>query len=206
MGAKIEKRTRSVGTATAAQLREAMRHPLRAEILVLLSERVASARGLESELAERHEEVSYETIAYHVRKLQALNCIELVDVARSRGNERFFRATVRAVFDTSDLETLSDFSSESKLVAYAQMIVRDIRESIEAGHFKSHPDTTVLRTLHLLDAEGLHRVGELMLDFNESLIELAVESSERLRGSGEEGLPVETGLLSFVRPSNETTR
>jgi DNA-binding transcriptional ArsR family regulator len=177
-----------------------MRHPLRAEILVLLSERVASARGLESELAERHGEVHYETIAYHLRKLRALNCIELVHVARSRGNEQFFRATVRAVFDTSDMEALSEFSAESKLVSYAQMIVRDIRESIEAGRFKSHPDTTVLRTLHFLDAEGLHRFGELMLDFNESLIELAAESSERLRGSGEEGLSVETGLLSFVRP------
>lgn len=205
MDRETKRRDRSVGTATSAELNEAMRHPLRAEILVMLTERVSSAKGLEPELAGRHEGVNYEMIAYHFRKLQELNCIELAYVDRSRGRgEKFFRATVRAVFDTADMEALSEFSAESKLVSYAQMMVRDLRASIEVGKFKDHRDTTVLRTLHWLDGEAFHRVGELMLNFNEDLIELACESAERLRDSGEEGMAVETGLLSFVKADHES--
>jgi|SRR5215203_148600 len=202
MAEKARTEERSAGTATQAELIEAMRHPLRAEILIVLSERIASARGLESELTKRHEGVTYETIAYHFRKLQALNCIELVREDKSRGGaEKFFRATVRAVFDTADVKELSRFSAQSQYVSIAQTLVGELSKSLDQGLFVSEEDSTLLRTVHLLDKDGLHKLGEMMLDFNERLIELDAESAERRLQTGEEALPVTTGLLAFVRAS-----
>lgn len=201
MKAAANRTRRSEGTASQEELYEALRHPIRGEILTLLAERPASAKGLEPDLVRRHEGLNYETIAYHFRKLRQLHCIELVEEDRSRGApERFYRATVRAVFNTDDMEQLSRLSAESQYGAYAQRLTAELKGSLEAGHFgKFKDESTLLRTPHMLDRQGLIVVGEMMLDLHDRLLRVAAESIERAKENDAELLPVTTGMLAFVR-------
>ena len=62
------------------RIAKALSHPMRARILVILNERVASPNEIAEMIDERLPNVSY-----HVRALQELGCIELVSTAQRRG-------------------------------------------------------------------------------------------------------------------------
>src|SRR3954466_6863669 len=70
---------------------KAMSHPLRVRILAMLDERKASPNQLSGWLG-----ASLGTVAYHVRTLEQLGLIELVDETRVRGAvEHHYRARAR---------------------------------------------------------------------------------------------------------------
>ena len=70
---------------------KAMSHPLRVRILAMLDERKASPNQLAGWL-----DASLGTVAYHVRTLEQLGLIELVDETRVRGAvEYHYRAKAR---------------------------------------------------------------------------------------------------------------
>lgn len=82
---------------------KAMSHPLRRRILRALVD-----RGTQSptELA-RLLEVKLSDVSYHTRRLEALDCIELVKTRPVRGAvEHFYRATDLQLIDPEDLEGL----------------------------------------------------------------------------------------------------
>lgn len=69
------------------RLARALSHPLRVQILEILSERVASPLDLSQELG-----VELSHVAYHTRTLDRCGCLELVDTAQRRGaTEHFYR-------------------------------------------------------------------------------------------------------------------
>jgi len=73
------------------RLVRALSHPLRVQILEILSERVASPNDLSAELG-----VELTHVAYHTRTLDRCGCLELVDTAQRRGaTEHFYRAAAR---------------------------------------------------------------------------------------------------------------
>src|SRR5918997_6302356 len=77
------------------RIAKALSHPMRARILGILDERVASPNEISEMIDERLPNVSY-----HVRALLDLDCIELVDTAQRRGAiEHYYRATQRAMGD-----------------------------------------------------------------------------------------------------------
>src|ERR687894_689189 len=77
------------------KLMKALAHPLRQQLLMALSERVASPSELAEELGEPLGNVSY-----HVRMLVDLGCIELVSTTPRRGAlEHHYKAVVRPFFD-----------------------------------------------------------------------------------------------------------
>jgi DNA-binding transcriptional ArsR family regulator len=69
------------------RLVRALAHPLRVQILEILSERVASPNDLSVELG-----VDLGHVAYHTRTLDRCGCLELVDTAQRRGaTEHFYK-------------------------------------------------------------------------------------------------------------------
>ena len=62
------------------RLAKALAHPLRARILVVLNERVASPNEIAQMLGE-----ALPNVSYHVRTLSDLDCIALVRTAQRRG-------------------------------------------------------------------------------------------------------------------------
>src|SRR5919109_1646451 len=84
------------------RIAKALSHPMRAQILVILNERVASPNEIAEMLDERLPNVSY-----HVRALAELECIELVRTAQRRGAiEHYYRAVRRPFFSDSDWKRL----------------------------------------------------------------------------------------------------
>lgn len=70
------------------RLVRALAHPLRIQILEILSERIASPNNLSMEL-----ETGLSHVAYHTRTLDKCGCLELVDTAQRRGaTEHFYKA------------------------------------------------------------------------------------------------------------------
>jgi DNA-binding transcriptional ArsR family regulator len=62
------------------RLAKALSNPLRAQALVLISKGVASPKAIADAL-----ELDVRTVAYHVRVLRKLGCIELVETPLRRG-------------------------------------------------------------------------------------------------------------------------
>ncbi|MFL5898693.1 MAG: helix-turn-helix domain-containing protein [Solirubrobacterales bacterium] len=89
---------------------KAMEHPLRARILRTLVERgVMSPAELTRALGADLSDVSY-----HVRRLEELECAELVETRPVRGAvEHFYRAIERHLIDTDEWEQLDGSRPET---------------------------------------------------------------------------------------------
>ncbi len=75
--------------AADPRLERALAHPLRAKALPLFGERPMSPNQVAKQLG-----VDVANLAYHVRMLRKLGCIELVETKQRRGAvEHFYRAT-----------------------------------------------------------------------------------------------------------------
>ena len=91
------------------RIAKALSHPMRARILVILNERVASPNEIAEMIDERLPNVSY-----HVRALLDLGCIELVDTAQRRGAiEHYYRAIVRPFFSDNDWKRIPSSAREA---------------------------------------------------------------------------------------------
>jgi DNA-binding transcriptional ArsR family regulator len=75
------------------RLAKALSSSLRAEALQLIAEGIASPKSIADEL-----EVDLPTLAYHVRVLRRLGCVELVETKKRRGAvEHIYRVAERAL-------------------------------------------------------------------------------------------------------------
>jgi predicted transcriptional regulator len=75
------------------QLAKALSSDLRAQALTLISEGIASPKLIAAELG-----LDLRNVAYHVRVLKRLGCIELVETEKRRGAvEHIYRVTERAL-------------------------------------------------------------------------------------------------------------
>src|SRR3954468_22371098 len=87
--------TRSAAETSEARIAKALAHPLRAQILQRLGERVASPGELSAELG-----APLGVVSYHVRMLREYDCVELVGTEPRRGAlQHYYKATARAVLD-----------------------------------------------------------------------------------------------------------
>src|SRR6188768_3199001 len=79
------------GQTSEARIAKALAHPLRAQILQRLGERVSSPGDLADELG-----APLGVVSYHVRMLRDYHCVELVRTEPVRGAlQHFYKATAR---------------------------------------------------------------------------------------------------------------
>src|SRR5688500_294905 len=118
------------------RIAKALSHPMRARILVILNERVASPNEIAEEIHERLPNVSY-----HVRALQDLGCIELVDTAQRRGAiEHYYRAVTRPFFTDKDWKRLPRSGRQAISGTALKVIWEDVSEAINGGTFDVRAD------------------------------------------------------------------
>jgi DNA-binding transcriptional ArsR family regulator len=108
--------------AVDGRLVRALAHPLRVQILEILSERVASPVDLSAELG-----VDLGHVAYHTRTLDSCGCLELVDTAQRRGAvEHFYKAAPGASLSWIPLELdEAGWKEVTKIVEEARRRVLD---------------------------------------------------------------------------------
>ena len=169
---------------------------MRARILVILNERVASPNEIAEMIDERLPNVSY-----HVRALLDLGCIELVDTAQRRGAiEHYYRAVVRPFFSDSDWKRIPKSGRQAISDTLLNLIWNDVSDAIKAGLFESRTDRHLTHNPMLLDDEGWSEVASVMSRTLSEVEKIASQSARRLKKSKEAGVPTKVVLMQFESP------
>lgn len=174
------------------RLAKALSHPLRAHVLTILNERVASPNQIATELEEPLGNVSY-----HVKTLAEMGCIELVNTEPRRGAiEHFYRAVVRPFFSDRDWRRLPPSARQGISDATLQMVWEDTSGALEAGRFDRRTDRHLSRSPLVLDDQGWEEVNELLLGTMHRVAEIEAESAKRLATDGD-GFDTRVVLMHF---------
>src|SRR3954447_12396786 len=140
------------------RIAKALSHPMRARILGILDERVASPNEIAEMIDERLPNVSY-----HVRALLDLGCIELVDTAQRRGAiEHYYRAIVRPFFSDNDWKRIPRSGRQAISDTLLHVIWDDVSDSIETGAFDSRTDRYLSHSPMRLDEQGWSEIARVM--------------------------------------------
>jgi DNA-binding transcriptional ArsR family regulator len=178
---------------------KAMSHPLRKEILRVLTERTASPAEMARELEEELSNVSY-----HAKQLVEFECAELVSTRPVRGAlEHFYRATERHLIDTEAWDELDPLVAEDLLCEITQKILDDFVASMRANEIGSDEHFHLTRTLLHLDLEGMKEALEAHERARTEIVEIQARSAARMVESGEEGIRVSSSQACFQMPERQ---
>jgi hypothetical protein len=171
-------------------------HPTRARAFTILTERTASPVEIAQEIGR---DVGH--VGYHVRKLQQLDLIELVDERPVRGAvEHFYRAIVRPYvseeeFAQQPLEEREVFTRHT-----LQFHVADIARAMDARTFDARRNRALLRTPMVIDEDGFQELADLHVEMYERALDIQARSDERRIGSDDSGIPIVTTTMFFETP------
>ncbi len=152
-------------------------HPLRVQALSVLTERPASPKELAAELGSPVGNVSY-----HVRELEQVGLIELVDEKKRRGAiEHFYRAIARPLLSTEEWERLSLDDRQGFSAWIIQLLLVDASQALAAGTFDARGDRHLSRTPLLVDEEGWRELVEIKANALRAVLEVQAASAARLK-------------------------
>jgi hypothetical protein len=184
------------------RLAKALSHPLRAHVLTILNERVASPNQIAGELDEPLGNVSY-----HVKTLAEMGCIELVRTEPRRGAiEHFYRAVVRPFFSDQDWKRLPPSARQGISDATLQLIWEDTSDALSAGTFDRRTDRHLSRSPLVLDEQGWEQVNDLLLEMMNRVMEIEAESAKRRAADGEAGMNTKMVLMHFESSGSAENR
>ena len=170
---------------------------MRARILGILDERVASPNEIAEIIDERLPNVSY-----HVRALLDLGCIELVDTAQRRGAiEHYYRAVVRPFFSDRDWKRLPRTGRQAISDAALKVIWEDVAAALKTGTFEGRADRHLSHTDVVLDEEGWQEAARLLSSMIKDIDRVVSDSERRLKASGEDGIPTTIVAMQFEVPT-----
>jgi DNA-binding transcriptional ArsR family regulator len=171
-------------------------HPTRARAFLILAERIASPAEIAKEIGK---DVGH--VGYHVRKLQQLELIELVDEKPVRGAvEHFYRAIERPMVTEEEFVGQSIEEREVFTRAVLQLHVADIARAMDEHTFDARTKRVLSRVPMLVDEEGFAELGDLHMEAWERTLEIQAKSAERMTGSGEEGIATVSTTMFFETP------
>jgi DNA-binding transcriptional ArsR family regulator len=173
---------------------KALSHPVRANALTILNQRVASPKEIAGELKEEIGKVSY-----HVKELRNLGCVELVDTAQRRGaTEHYYRGVAQTYMSDSFWATLSTAVRNGISVTGLKVLIESAREAVAAGTFDARVDRHLSCLTLGLDPQGWKEANRLLNETLERLTEIGSESEARAEG---ECIRATFGLLGFESPA-----
>jgi DNA-binding transcriptional ArsR family regulator len=173
---------------------KAMSHPLRVRILAMLDERKASPNQLAGWL-----NASLGTVAYHVRTLQQLGLIELVDETRVRGAvEHHYRAKARPVVSDEGWAAAPPIAKQAAVGSSLDVIGEYARMSAAAGGF-DRADAQLRRAMVRLDARGFAQLSKACDKLLEQVEKIEAAAAERIAKNpdGDDTVEAALGVLLF---------
>jgi hypothetical protein len=176
------------------RLVRALAHPLRVQILEILTDRVASPNRLSEEL-----ETGLTHVAYHTRALDKCGCLELVDTARTRGaTEHFYKAVPNSFVGAPAWRQIPRSIRGGVSAATLQTFLDKAIAALEAGTLDGRDDT-ILRWMPLsLDPQGWQEVVKIMEQATNLILSAHLRSQDRLTESGRRGeISTVVGMASF---------
>ncbi len=184
-------------------LTKALSHPLRQRILERLS--ADGAEASPTQLAHLLD-APVGNVAYHVRVLHKLECIELVRTRKVRGAlEHYYRAIAHPWLDAEQWARLPASFRRQALARTLRDIVSEASDAGVTGGF-DHPDAQVTRVSAVLDEQGWQDIAVLLEQLLTSVQRIHADSAVRATEE-ETGRPIidtEIALLLFRRAPQST--
>lgn len=187
---------------TSPQLAKAMSHPMRARVLTVLNDRVASPKELAEEFGEPLNNVSY-----HIEVLTKLRCIELVRTEPSGGGRvltHFYRATEQSYFDDEAWDQLGDNEKQVVSMTILRMISHDINEAMASGTIYDPDDSHLSRTPFMVDWEGWEEIKLVLEKALGELLTVREQIAGRALAGDQETFPARVHMIHFRSPSPKT--
>lgn len=176
------------------RLVRALAHPLRVQILEILTDRVASPNSISIELDARLTDV-----AYHTRILDQLGYLELVDTARRRGaTEHFYTAKPRGFIGDRDWRSVPRSVRTDVSGASLQTFIDKAIDAVESGTIDDREDTTFCWMPLRIDPIAWREITAILDETIDRILAAHTRSRRRLdRAGGEEALSTVMGLCNF---------
>lgn len=176
------------------RLVRALAHPLRVQILEILTERVASPNLISIELGARLTDV-----AYHTRILDQFGCLELVETARRRGaTEHFYTAKPRAFIGDRSWRSVPRSVRADVSGASLQTFIDKAIDALEAGMIDDREDTTFCWMPLRVDPIAWEEITAILEETIDRVLASHARSRRRLRDhDGAEALSTVMGLCNF---------
>jgi DNA-binding transcriptional ArsR family regulator len=180
---------------------KALAHPLRIHILRILEDRTASPRELADELGAKLPNVSY-----HVRFLERLGVLKLVDTQPRRGAlEHYYQANGRLRVTGKAWAQVPDLVKNAMVAATLDQIVDYVQAGAMIGGF-DRADAHASRQPVLLDAQGFKELGGALDELLDRANEIAAESAKRAAKDDHRSDELSAGLvlMLFEAPPAQT--
>jgi DNA-binding transcriptional ArsR family regulator len=188
--------SRSFGRPGHSELVKGLSHPLRVEILTVLTQRVASPKLL-SQTLDR----SLTNVSYHVRVLDKLGLVELVEEERVRGAvAHYYKAVDRPLLSNADWERLPNEVRKAVSAYGMDAIISDAAGALDDGTFDSRADRHLSRTPLLLDSQGFARLSAVFDEALEVILDEQAASAARMIKSKETPIHTIAAMALFCVP------
>lgn len=172
------------------RLVKALAHPVRIQILEILTERVASPNMIATEL-----ETGLSHVAYHTRALDRCGCLELVQTAQRRGaTEHFYKARPRVFIGDQAWRSVPGAVRGAVSAASLQTFMDKAVAALEAGTMDEREDTTFSWMPLRLDDRGWREVTEILRGATDRVVAAQEESNRRAQASSQD----ERGISAVV--------
>ena len=188
----------TAATTMETTLAAIVAHPTRVRCFMILAERTASPVEIAQEIGK---DVGH--VGYHVRKLQQMNLIELVDERPVRGAvEHFYRAIERPIVHEDEFAKQSIEEREVFTRYVLQRHVSDVARAMDEHTFDARSNRWIARMPMVVDQEGFDELSALHAEMYERTLEIQAKSAERMagEGGGEEGISTVSTHMFFETP------
>jgi DNA-binding transcriptional ArsR family regulator len=190
---KVAKRKRKPDSSPQEVLVKALNHPVRVKALTILTEKIASPKEISAQL-----EMPLSNVSYHVRVLDELGLVEIVEEESVRGSvAHFYKAVDRPLIDNPDWEKLSP-SVRSAFSGYViETLMSDAANSLAAGVFDRRDDRHLSRTSLTLDEKAWRKVSEIQAKALDQILKEQAAAAQRLGKSEAEAIQAIAGMTCF---------
>ncbi|HEX8753395.1 MAG TPA: hypothetical protein VF731_08265 [Solirubrobacterales bacterium] len=176
------------------RLIRALAHPLRVQIMDILTDCIASPTLLSERL-----EVELTHVAYHTRTLDRYGCLQLVKTAQRRGaTEHFYKARPGAFVGDKAWREVPKSLLGGVSAATLHTFLDKAITALEAGTLDGRSDAVFRWLPLLLDEAGWKEVVAILEEATNGILAAHLRSKDRLE-KGEDGRSVSTviGLACF---------
>jgi len=185
------------------RLVKALSHPLRVQILEVLTERIASPNWLSERL-----DASLSHVAYHTRTLNKCGCLSLIDTAQKRGaTEHFYKAPPGSFVSSRIWRRVPQAILGGISGATLQSFMDRAVAALEAGTIDARDDTVLTWMPLQLDQRGWREVVAIMEKTTTQVLEAQQRSDQRVNEADGPAETISTiaGLASFETAGSQPT-
>lgn len=178
-----------------ARVYKILKHELRRKILIRTGERPWSAPELADDMDEPLNRVWEHIAVLRDHEPRFLELVEQRKGPKGGPPQHFYRAVERLVVHAEEWALLPRLTQAAQTITITEELHREWLDSLACGAFYGDPDHALMRTALYLDQPGRQQVAEIMIEAQEKLAAVELESAERSRRSGEN---VERSITAFV--------